>query len=167
MTVSFAFKTTDIDIGNRIFVDSLLGNIDGKITVKVITFYKTYSGLGLLISKAHACGHYVSIANDNSISLPKPDLKFPSSKSNCTELNKWHVISVTRSNKEESLNNCWSNGEKLLTFTTENFEGYDHCYIGNLGRAPVWYKTQLTGCIGEIIGLYRTLKDEEILYIHI
>ena len=99
---------TDIDIGNRIFVNSLLGTIDGKITAKVITFYKTYSGLGLLISKAHA-GHYV--ANDDSSSLPKPDLKFPSSKSNCTELNKWHVISVTRSNKGKNLSNCWPNGE--------------------------------------------------------
>ena len=27
-------------------------------------------------------------------------------------------------------------------------------------------KTQLTGCIGEIIGFYRSLTDDEILYIH-
>ena len=36
--------------------------------------------------------------------------KFPSSKSDCTILNKWHVISVTWSNGN-NLSNCWSNGE--------------------------------------------------------
>ena len=46
LTVFIAFKITDIDIGNRIFVNSLLGTIDGKVTAKVITFYKTYIGLG-------------------------------------------------------------------------------------------------------------------------
>ena len=56
-----------------------------KINAKFIAFYKTYSGLGLLISKAHV-GSYVAIANDGSSSIPKPDLKFPSSKSNCTYL---------------------------------------------------------------------------------
>ena len=83
--------------------------------MKLITFYRTYSGLGLLISKAQV-GSYVAIANDGSSSI-KPDLKFPSSKSNCTGLNKWHVISVTWSDGE-NLSNCWSNGE---TFTAGNY----------------------------------------------
>ena len=44
-------------------------------------------------------------------------------------MNKWHVISVTWSN-DENLSNCWSNGEKLILFTTGNIKGSDHCYIG-------------------------------------
>ena len=93
-------------------------------------------------------------------------MKFPSSKSNCTDLNKWHVISVTWSNKGENLSNCWSNGEKLITFTTGNIKGSDSCKIGDLGKIPGWHKTHLTGCIGEIIGFHRTLKDEETSYIY-
>ena len=81
-------------------------------------------------------------------------------------MNKWHVISVTWSDKGENLSNCWSNGEKLITFTTGKVKGSDYCYIGSLGEISSRYKTHLTGCIGEIIGLYTTLKDEEILYIH-
>ena len=131
---------------------------------KSILFYKTFRGLGLLISKSQA-GAYVAIANDDSGSI-KPDLKFPSSKSNCTVLNKWHVISVTRS-KGENLSNCWSNGIKLITFTTGNIKGsVDHCYLGDLGKIPGWSKTHLTGCIGEIIGFYTLLKDIETSHIH-
>ena len=100
---------------------------------KLITFYRTHSNLGLLISKANN-GPYLAIANDSSSSIPKPDIKFPSSKSNCTDLNKWHVISVTWSNKGENLSNCSSNGEKLTTFTMGNFKGFDHCYIGDIGK---------------------------------
>ena len=69
------------------------------------------------------------------------------------------------SNKGEKLTNCWSNGEKLTTFTTRNVKGSDYCKIGDLGEISSWYKTHLTGCIAEIIGFHRTLKDEEILYI--
>ena len=126
--------------------------------------YKTLGGLGLSISKAQA-GAYVAIANDDS-SSNKPDLEFPSSKSNCTDLNKWHVISVTWSNKGENLSNCWSNGEKLITFTTRNIKGSNHCYIGDLSKIPGWSKTHLTGCIDEIIGFHSSLRDDEILYIH-
>ena len=54
------------------------------------------------------------MANDNS-SLVFPNFKFPSSKSNCTILNKWHVISVTWSNGKNP-SNCSSNDEKLVTF---------------------------------------------------
>ena len=109
-------------------------------------FYKTFSGLGLLISKAQV-GSYIAIANDDSSSI-KPYLKFPSSKSNCTDLKKWHIISVTWSIKGENLRNCWSDGEKLITFTTGNVKGPDHCYIGDLGKIPCWNKTHLTGFIG-------------------
>ena len=120
---------------------------------KHIAFYKTHSGLGLLISTAYD-GSYMAVANDKS-SLMGLNYKFPSSKSDCTILNKWHLISVTWSNVKD-LSNCWSNGEKLMTFNTGNTKGTDHCIIGNI----------LIGCIGEIIGFYRSLTDTETLYIH-
>ena len=113
--VFISFKMTNIASGDQEFVNSLIGNTTERLSAKFITFYRTYSGLGLLISKAQV-GSYISIANDGSSSV-KPDLKFPSSKSNCTDLNKWHVILVTWSNIRENLSNCWSNGEKLITFT--------------------------------------------------
>ena len=106
----------------------------------------------------------MAIANDNSSLIPKPDSKFPSSKSNCTALNKWHVISVTWS-KEKNLSNCWSNGEKLITFTIGHIKGSDHCYIDDLGKIPGWSNTHLRGCIGEINGFQRSLTDEETSYI--
>ena len=127
-TVCIVFKMTNIASGDQLFVNSLIGNSDQTANLKFIIFYRTYSSLGLLISKAQS-GSYVAIVNDDSSSI-KPDLKFLSSKSNCTILNKWHVISVTWS-KVENLSNCWSNGVKLKTFTTGNVKGTDHCYIGN------------------------------------
>ena len=171
-TVCIVFKMTNIASGDQLFVNSLIGNSDQTANSKFITFYRTYSGLGLLISEAQS-GSYVAIANDDSSSI-KPDLKFPSSKSNCTILNKWHVISVTWS-KVENLSNCWSNGVKLKTFTTGNVKGTDHCYIGNYIIIPHskfssmisrWFKTHLTGCIGEIIGSHRSLTDTETSHIH-
>ena len=102
---------TNIASGNQEFANSLIGNANGKINAKHITFYQTYSGLGLLISKAHV-DSYLPIANNGSSSIPKPDLKFPSSKSNCTDLNKWQVISVTWSNKRENLSNCLIHGPR-------------------------------------------------------
>ena len=166
LTVCIIFKMTNIASGDQLFVNSLIGNSDQKANSKFITFYKTYSGLGLLIS-------YVAIANDDSSSI-KPDLKFPSSKSNCTILNEWHVISVTWS-KGENLSNYWSNGVKLTTFTTGNIKGTDHCYIGNYLIIPHsqfpsivsrWFKTHLTGFIGEIIGFYGSLTDTETSHVH-
>ena len=117
--------------------------------------------MSLLISTAHN-GSYVAEANDNS-TLINPDYKFPSLKSNCTILNKWHVISVTWSNGK-NLSNCWSNGEKLMTFNTGNVKGSDHCTTGDLGATSV--STYLTGSIGEIVGFYRSLTDMETLHIH-
>ena len=91
-TVFISFKMINIASGNQELVNSLIGNTNGKIIAKPITFYRTYGGLGLLISKARG-GSYVAIANHGSKSIPEPNMKFPSSKSDCTDLNKWHVIS--------------------------------------------------------------------------
>ena len=52
-----------------------------------------------------------------------------------------------------------------MTFTTGSIKGSDYCYVGDLGIMSGSKKTHLTGCIGEIIGFHRRLKDEEILYI--
>ena len=54
---------TNIASGDQEFVNSLIGNTVGRIGVKFLTFYKTFGGLGLLISKA-CIGSYVAIAND-------------------------------------------------------------------------------------------------------
>ena len=154
-TVCIAFRINDIAPGN-ILLNGIIGN-----SIKYIAFYTTNSGLGLLISKAHD-GSYVTVANDDS-SFIGLDHKFPSSKSDCTILNEWHVISVTWSNVKD-LSNCWSNGEKLMTFNTGNTKGTDHCIVGNIGTSSD--NSHLIGCIGEIIGFYRRLTDTETLYIH-
>ena len=160
-TVCIAVRINGIASGAFLFLNGIIGNSDGKSYAKQIAFYKTHSGLSLAISTAYN-GSYVSVANDDS-TLVWPDYKFPSSKSNCTILNRWHIISVTGS-KHKDLSNCWSNGEKLITFNTGNVKGSDHCFIGDLGLLPS--NTYLTGCIGEIIGFYRSLTDKETLYIH-
>ena len=154
LTVFIIFKMTNIASGDQEIVNNLIGNNNKEIKAKFITFYKTFGGLGLLISKAQS-GAYLEIANDDSSSI-KTDIKFPSSKSNCTVLNNWHVISVTWSNGK-NLSNCWANGEKLITFTTGNIKGSNHCYMGDLGKIPGWSNTYLTGCIGEIIGFHSSL----------
>ena len=146
-TVCIAFRMNSIAPVNQLFLNSIIGNSIDRKTAKLITFYKTHSSLGLLISTAYN-GSYMSVANDNS-TLIDLDYKFPSSKSNCTILKEWHVISITWSNGK-NLSNCWSNGEKLMTFNTSNAKGSDHCFIGDLGTT--WGSTHLTGCIGEIIG---------------
>ena len=159
-TVCIAFRINSIAPFHQIFLNSIIGNKNEE-TAKVITFYKTHSGIGLLISTAHN-GSYIAVANDNS-TLINPDYKFPSLKSNCIILNKWQIISVTWSNGK-NLSNCWSNGEKLMTFNTGNAKGSDHCTIGDLGASSV--TTHLTGCIGEIVGFYKSLTDEETSHIH-
>ena len=168
--VFIIFKITGTVSGDQEIVNSLIGNsvIDNgklKINAKHISFYKMHSGgLGLLISKTQV-GSYVAIANDSSNLFPEPDLKFPSSKSNCTDLNKWYVISVTWSNKN-NLSNCWSNGIKIITFTSGDAKGSDYSFIGDLGRLNDSYNTYLSGCIGEIIGFHRSLTDTETSHIH-
>ena len=52
-TVFITFKMTNIASGNQKFVNNLIGNTNRTITAKLITFYRIYSSLGLLISKAH------------------------------------------------------------------------------------------------------------------
>ena len=164
-TVFIIFKITGIVSGDQEIVNSLIGNsvIDNdklKISAKHISFYKTHSGgLGLLISKAQV-GSYIAIANDSSNLFSEPDLKFPSSKSNCTALNKWYVISVMWSNKGNNLSNCWSNGIKITTFSLGDAKGSDYSFIGDLGSLNDSYKTYLSSCIGEIIGFYRSLTDK-------
>ena len=155
-TVCIAFRLNSIASGNNLLLNGIIGN-----SIKYVAFYKTNSGLGLLISTAYN-GSYVTVANDDS-SFIGLDYKFPSSKSDCTILNKWHVISVTWSNNKD-LSNCWSNGKKIMTFNTGNTKGTDHCIVGNIGISSD--NSHLIGCIGEIIGFYRRLTDTETSYIH-
>ena len=124
-TVCITFRMNSIASGYYPFSNSIIGNNNGN-TARFIAFYKINSVQGLLISNSH--GSYVTVANDDS-GFAFPDYKFPSSKSNCTILNKWHVISVTWSNRNC---NCWSNGEKLMTFNTGNAKGTDHSPTGYL-----------------------------------
>ena len=136
--VFIIFKITGIASGDQEIIYSLIGDsvVDNgklKINAKHISFYKMHSGgLGMLISKAQV-GTYVAIANDSSNMFPDLESKFTSSKSNCTVLNKWHVISLTWSNKK-NLSNCWSNGIKIITFTSGDAKGSDYSFIGDLGR---------------------------------
>ena len=158
--ICIAFRVNGIASGNFIFLNGVIANSNDRNLAKLIAFYKTYSGLGLAISTAYN-GSFVAVANDDS-TLVGSNYKFPSSKSNCTILNKWHVISITWSNRK-NLSNCWSNGEKLITFNTGNAKGLDHCFIGDLGTMRG--NTYLTGCIEEIIGFYRSLTNTETSHI--
>ena len=54
---------TNIASGDQLFVKSLIGNSDETANSKFINFYRTYSGLGLLISKVQS-GSYVAVASD-------------------------------------------------------------------------------------------------------
>ena len=169
-TVFIVFKITGMVSRDQEIVNSLIGNrvIDNgklKINAKHISLYKTHSGgLGLLISKAQVAS-YVAIANDSSNLFSEPDLKFPSAKSNCTDLNKWYVISVMWSNKK-NLSNCWSNGIKVTTFSSGDEKGSDNSFIGDIGWLNGSCKTYLSGCIGEIIGFHNSLTDTETSHIH-
>ena len=42
--------------------------------------------------------------------------------------------------------------------------GTDHCIIGDIGKTII--KSHLIGCIGEIVGFYRSLTDKETSHIH-
>ena len=98
-TVCIALRINGIAPGSYIHTNAIIGN-HNRNTAKSIAFYKTHSGLGLLITYN---GSYVSVANDKSI-LKLPDYRFPFSKSNCTILNKWHVVSVTWSSGKNPSN---------------------------------------------------------------
>ena len=141
--------------GNNLLLNGIIGN-----SIKYVAFFKTHSGIGLIL-KAYD-GSYVAVANDNS-SFIGLNYKFRSSKSDCTILNKWHVISITWSNIKD-LSNCCPNSKKIMTFNTGNIKGTDHCIIGNIGTPS--NNSHLIGCIGEIIGFCRSLTDKETSYIH-
>ena len=155
LTVCIAFRMNNIASGDYPFLNSIIGN-NNRNKARFISFYKTNSSLGLLISNSY--GSFMTVANDDRGFVP-PDYKFPSS--NCTLLNKWHIISIVWSNRNS---NCWSNGQKIMTFNTGNAKGTDHCIIGDL--SPKYIKIHLIGGIGEIIGFYRSLTNKETLYIH-
>ena len=146
LIVCIAFRINGKASGSFLFLNGIIGNSNDRNMAKLIAFYKIHSGLGLIISTAYN-GSFISVANDDS-TLVVPDYKFPSSKSNCTILNKWHVISVTWSNGK-NLSNCWSNGEKLMTFNTGNTKGSDDCFIGDLDIMQG--NTYLTGCIRKLL----------------
>ena len=86
LTVCIAFRMNSIASVNQLFLNSIIGDSINRKTAKFVTFYKTHSGPGLLIWTAYNSS-YMAVANDHS-SLIVPDYKFPSSKSNCTILNK-------------------------------------------------------------------------------
>ena len=91
-TVCIAFRINGIAPGT-LLLNGIIGNSNGESYAKHIAFYKTHRGLGLAISTAYN-GSYLSVANDDS-TLIFPTDRFPIQKSNCTIMNKWHVISVT------------------------------------------------------------------------
>ena len=59
-TVCITFRLNSIASGNNLLLNGIIGN-----SIKYVAFYKTDSGLGLLISTAYE-GSYVAVANDNS-----------------------------------------------------------------------------------------------------
>ena len=157
VSVFIGFRLNSIASGNNPILNGIICN-----KTKCIAFYKTHSGLGLLFLTAHYGDQYVTVANDDS-SLIRTYNKFPSAKLDCTILNKWHIISVTWSSVKD-LSNCWSNGVKLTTFNTGNIKGTNNCIIGDTYKSSE--NSYLIGCIGEIIGFYRSLTDKETSYIH-
>ena len=50
-TIFISFKMTNIASGDQEFINSLIGNTVERIGAKFIMFYKTFGGLGVLISK--------------------------------------------------------------------------------------------------------------------
>ena len=102
-TVCIAFRINGIASGAFLFLNGIIGNSFSKRYAKLIAFYKTQSRLGLSISTAYN-GSYVTVAN-NDITFIFPDYRFPTQKSNCTILNKWHIISITWSDCKD-LSNC-------------------------------------------------------------
>ena len=77
-TVCITFRINGIALGAFLFLNSIIGNSDGKSYAKQIAFYKTHSGLGLAISTAYN-GSYMSVANDDS-TLVFPDYRFPTKR---------------------------------------------------------------------------------------
>ena len=59
-TVCIAFRLNSIASGNNLLLNGIIGN-----SIKYVAFYKTHSGLGLLISTAYH-GSYIAVANDKN-----------------------------------------------------------------------------------------------------
>ena len=76
-TVCIAFRINGIASGSWLILNGIIGNSNDTNQAKLIAFYKSHSGLGLIISTAYN-GSFVAVANDDS-SLVIPDYKFPSS----------------------------------------------------------------------------------------
>ena len=53
-----------------------------------------------------------------------------------------------------------------MTFSSGEAQGSDYSFIGDLGSLNDFYKTYLSGCIGEIISFHRSLTYKETLYVH-
>ena len=60
-TVCIAFRLNSIASGNNLLLNGIIGN-----SIKYIAFYKTHSGLGLLILTAYN-GSYIVVANDKAV----------------------------------------------------------------------------------------------------
>ena len=52
LSIFIVFKMTGIASGDQLFINGLIGNSDETAYSKFITFYRAYSSLRLLISKA-------------------------------------------------------------------------------------------------------------------
>ena len=63
-TICIAFRMNSIASENQLFFNSIIGH-NNRNTAKSITFYKTHSGIGLLILTSYK-GSYVAVANDDS-----------------------------------------------------------------------------------------------------
>ena len=154
-TVCIGLRLNSIASGNNLLLNGIIGN-----SIKYVAFFKTHSGLGLLISMAYN-GSYVTVAKNDSSFLGL-DYKFPSSKSDCTILNKWHVISVTWSNGK-NLSNCWSNGEKLIILILVTLRVPITVSLATLTHHQVTHTNRLHW---RNHWFYRSLTDKETSYIH-
>ena len=76
-----------------------------------------------------------------------------------------NLIKHQLENVKFKANSARRDGEKLMNFNTGNTKGTDHCIIGNIST-PSDNNSHLIGCIGEIIGFYKSLTDKETSYIH-
>ena len=72
-TVCIAFRMNNIVSadGGELYINSIIGN-NNENKAKYITFYRTYSSLGLLISASYYDGSNVAVANNGSIFI-NPD----------------------------------------------------------------------------------------------
>ena len=109
------------------------------VPVSINLFTKTFHAYHQVV---HEIDHMSDLHLDSSFCKQSMDID------NYFKIKKWHVISVTWSNRK-NLSNRWSNGKKLITFHTGYIKGSDHCIIGDLGIMRG--NTYLTGCIGELL----------------